>query len=71
MTTGGTPAPIIARLDGEFAKTLSLPELRDAFAKLGIEVFYMNSEELGKFLRSEAARFSNLLKHSRVVKPSQ
>jgi tripartite-type tricarboxylate transporter receptor subunit TctC len=68
MTTGGTPAPIIARLDSEFAKALSLPEVRDAFAKLGIEVFYMNSEELGKFIRSEAARYSNLLKHSQVVK---
>lgn len=71
MTTGGTPAPIIARLDGEFAKALSRSDVRDAFAKLGIETLYMNSEELGTFLRSEAARFSDLLKHSRVVKPSQ
>jgi tripartite-type tricarboxylate transporter receptor subunit TctC len=69
MTTGGTPAPIIARLDGAFAKALSLPEVRDAFAKLGIEIFYMNSEELGKFIRSQTARYSDLLKHSRVVKP--
>jgi tripartite-type tricarboxylate transporter receptor subunit TctC len=69
MTTGGTPAPIIARLDSEFAKALSMPEVRDAFAKRGIEIFYMNSEELGKFMRSETARYSNLLKHSRVIKP--
>jgi tripartite-type tricarboxylate transporter receptor subunit TctC len=69
MTTGGTPAPIIARLDGAFAKAFSLPEVRDAFAKLGIEIFYMNSEELGKFIRSQTARYSDLLKHSRVVKP--
>lgn len=71
MTTGGTPASIIARLDGEVAKALALPEVRAAFAKLGIEVFYMNSEALGKFLHAEAARFDSLLKHSRVVKPSQ
>jgi tripartite-type tricarboxylate transporter receptor subunit TctC len=68
MTTGGTPAPIIARLDQEIAKALVQPEVRDAFAKQGIDIDYMNSEQLGRFLRSEAARFSSLLKHSPVVR---
>lgn len=71
MAPGATPAPIIARLDKEVAKALALPEVRAAFAKLGIEIFYMNSEELGQFLRLEAARFGTLLKHSRVVKLPQ
>jgi tripartite-type tricarboxylate transporter receptor subunit TctC len=66
MGTGGTPAPIIARLDEEIAKTLALPEVRDAFAKQGVEIFYMNSQRLGEFLHLEATRFSGLLKHSRV-----
>jgi tripartite-type tricarboxylate transporter receptor subunit TctC len=66
MGTGGTPAPIIARLDEEIAKALAVPEVHDAFTKQGVEIFYMNSEQLGKFLHSEANRFSGLLKHSRV-----
>jgi tripartite-type tricarboxylate transporter receptor subunit TctC len=66
MATGGTPAPIIARLDEEIAKALALPEVRDAFAKQGVEIFYMNSQQLGEFLQSEAMRFSALLRHSRV-----
>jgi tripartite-type tricarboxylate transporter receptor subunit TctC len=66
MGTGGTPAPIISRLDGEIAKALALPVVRDAFARQGVEIFCMNSERLGKFLYSEATRFSDLLKHSRV-----
>jgi tripartite-type tricarboxylate transporter receptor subunit TctC len=66
MGTGGTPAPIIARLDEEIAKSLAIPEVRDAFAKQGVEIFYMDSERLGKFLHSEATRFSGLLKNSRV-----
>jgi tripartite-type tricarboxylate transporter receptor subunit TctC len=66
MTTGGTPAPIIARLDGEIAKVLALPDVRNYFAKQGIEIFYMDSAQLGKFLSAEAARFSSLLTHSRV-----
>jgi len=66
MGTGGTPDPIIARLDDEIAKALALPEVRDAFAKQGVEIFYMNSKRLGNFLQSEAVRFSSLLEHSRV-----
>jgi tripartite-type tricarboxylate transporter receptor subunit TctC len=68
MTTGGTPAPIIARLDAEIAKALALPEVRTVFAKQGVEVFHLNPMELGEFLHAEAARYSNLLKHSQVVR---
>jgi len=66
MGTGGTPAPIIARLDEEIAKALAVPEVRDAFANQGVEIFYMNSERLGEFLHAETVRFGGLLKHSRV-----
>jgi tripartite-type tricarboxylate transporter receptor subunit TctC len=68
MTTGGTPAPIIARLDAEIAKALALPEVRAAFAKQGVEIFHLNPQQLGEFLHAEAARLSSLLKHSRVVR---
>src|SRR5580704_2596231 len=71
MGTGGTPAPIIARLDEEIAKALALPEVRDAFAKQGVEIFHLNPTQLGNFLHSEAARFSSLLEHSRVKGASQ
>jgi tripartite-type tricarboxylate transporter receptor subunit TctC len=66
MTTGGTPAPIVARLDQEFAKVLAVPEVRNAFAKHGIEIYYMNSQHLGEFIRAEAVRYSSLLAHSRI-----
>ena len=66
MGTGGTPAPIIARLDEEIAKVLALPDVRDAFAKQGIEIFHLNPQQLGNFLQSEAARFGSLLKSSRI-----
>jgi tripartite-type tricarboxylate transporter receptor subunit TctC len=71
MGTGGTPAPIITRLDQEVAKALALPEVRDTFAKQGVEIFHLNPDELGQFLRSEALRFSSLLKHARVKGTSQ
>ena len=66
MATGGTPAPIVARLDQEIAKASALPQVHDAFAKQGVEDFHMGPQDLGKFLDAEAARYSSLLKHSRV-----
>ncbi len=70
MVTGGTPAPIVARLDDEVAKALAVPEVRDAFANQGVEIFHMGPQQLGKFLQLEAARYSSLLKHSRVKSTS-
>lgn len=70
LATGGTPAPVVARLDQEIAKVLALPEVRDALAKQGVETFHMDPNQLGKFLQAEAARFSGLLKHSRVRRAS-
>lgn len=66
MGTGGTPAPVIERLDAQIARALALPEVRKAFAKQGVDVFHQDPEELGKYLTSEAARFRSLLLHSRV-----
>jgi tripartite-type tricarboxylate transporter receptor subunit TctC len=71
MTTGGTPAPIIARLDAEIAKALALPAVRDAFARQAIEIVHMNPQQLGAFIQSEAARFGDLLRHSRAGGPLQ
>jgi tripartite-type tricarboxylate transporter receptor subunit TctC len=71
MGTGGTSAPIVARLDEEFAKALALPEVRNAFAKQGLENFHLGPRQLGEFLQSEAARFASLLQHSRVKGTTQ
>ncbi len=69
LTTGGTPTPIVERLDQEIAKVLALPQVRDAFAKQGVETFHMDPNRLGKFLQAEAARFRGLLMHSSVRRP--
>jgi tripartite-type tricarboxylate transporter receptor subunit TctC len=66
MGTGGTPAPIVAQLDEEIAKALAVPEVRDAFARQGVEIYHMGPHQLGEFLLAEASRFGALLAHSRV-----
>ena len=57
LTTGGTPAPIVARLDLEIAKVLALPEVRDAFAKQGVETFHMNPKSARRISASGSRAF--------------
>lgn len=71
MTTGGTPAAIIARLDQNIAKVLALPQVRDAFAKQGVENFHMGPQQLDEFLKSETGRFRSLLLRSHVTATAQ
>lgn len=71
MATGGTPESIVARLDREIVKALAQPKVHEAFAKQGVEDFHMAPRDLGKFLGAETARYSSLLKHSRVRPTSQ
>jgi tripartite-type tricarboxylate transporter receptor subunit TctC len=70
MVTGGTPEPIVARLDGEIAKALAGPEVRDTFAKQGVDIAHMSPNQLSAFLQAEATRFDKLLKNSRVSRAS-
>jgi tripartite-type tricarboxylate transporter receptor subunit TctC len=69
MATGGTPAPIIARLNAEVRKMIALPEVRDSFAKQGLEASTMSPEELGAYIKVESEKWSNVLKHAKVKKP--
>jgi tripartite-type tricarboxylate transporter receptor subunit TctC len=66
MTTGGTLPPVIARIDDEIGKVLALPDVRDDFAKQGVDIFHLNPTQLTAFMRGEAARFRSLLEHSRI-----
>jgi tripartite-type tricarboxylate transporter receptor subunit TctC len=49
---------------------LAGPEVRDSFAKQGVEIAHLNPNQLGAFLQAEAARFNKLLKNSRVSRAS-
>jgi tripartite-type tricarboxylate transporter receptor subunit TctC len=67
MVTGGTPDPIVSRLDQHIAQALALAQVKEEFAKQGVEVMHMGPRQLGAFIQSEASRFSTLLQHSRVA----
>ena len=64
FATGGTPQPIINRLNAEIVKSLNTVEIRERLMGLGCEVVGNKPEELAAFLKSEIAKWSKVVKES-------
>ena len=64
MTTGGTPAAVIARLEAELRRILSDRELIAAFERPGMTVSFAGAREFGEFLDAEIRRWALAVKHS-------
>ena len=69
MATGGTPEPIIARLNAEVRNMMALPEVKESFAKQGLEASTMSPAQLGAYIKAELEKWANVLKNARVKKP--
>ena len=62
----GTPKTIISRLHQVIVKSLAAPETREQLAKAGVDPESSTPEELGKYLRSEIARWAKVIKASGI-----
>ena len=63
-----TPREIVQRLNQELHKAVANPELVKRLDAVGIETRTSTSEELGRFVKSESARFGKVIK-SAGIKP--
>ncbi len=66
LVTTGTPAPIVARLNGELIKALTSPDLKDRLNNAGIEPMTSTPEQFAAFIRSENARFAKVIKDAGI-----
>jgi tripartite-type tricarboxylate transporter receptor subunit TctC len=64
VAPAGTPAAIIAKLNAAVVKALASPELREKFKAAGIEPIATTPEQFGAFLKSELARWHEVVKAS-------
>jgi tripartite-type tricarboxylate transporter receptor subunit TctC len=60
----GTPRPIIDRLNAEFAKAAKDPEVVKRLGDQGIEAASMTPEQFAAFIKSETARWTEVVKIS-------
>jgi tripartite-type tricarboxylate transporter receptor subunit TctC len=64
LTTGGTPQPVIDRLESELRRILAMPEVLAAFDKYGMNVHFAPAREFGAFIGTEIARWAVAVKYS-------
>jgi len=62
----GTPQNIIARLNEEFRKVLADPGIRDFLTKAGVDPEGSTPDELGKYMRSELAKWAKVVKVANI-----
>ena len=56
-----TPEPIVRRLNTEIVKLLKTPQMKNEFLAAGVEVVADTPEEFAKVIRSEIARWSEVI----------
>src|SRR6185295_14871234 len=57
----GTPAPVIAKLNGEVARILNLPDLKTRLADDGMTVVASSPEKFAEFLARETAKYAKVI----------
>jgi len=62
----GTPKEIVSRLNGEIAKILTLPDVRDRLAGLGAEPLGGSPEQFGQLMQTEVTKFAQIIKDANV-----
>ena len=61
LAPAGTPAPIVTKLSGEFAKMMKLPDVIKIFSDDGTRLIGSTPEELRKFIAAEVPRWKKLV----------
>jgi tripartite-type tricarboxylate transporter receptor subunit TctC len=64
VAPSGTPAAVIATLHTATVETLKDPELRRAFADLGVDIAGDTPEEFGAYIKSEIPKWAAVIKTS-------
>lgn len=66
VVPGGTPRAIVDRLNKELNAILAMPEQRDAILSTASEVAGGTPEEFGALIRSEAAKWAEVVKAAKI-----
>jgi tripartite-type tricarboxylate transporter receptor subunit TctC len=66
VAPAGTPPAIVQRLHAEVDRIVKQPDVRERFAKLGIEPGNMSSREFADFQKAEIAKWSKVVKEAKL-----
>jgi tripartite-type tricarboxylate transporter receptor subunit TctC len=66
MTTSGTPAAVVARLNKEVSSILQQPDVQKKMAALGVQATSDSPEAFAALIASETARWTQVVQHART-----
>ena len=64
MVTGGTPKPIVEKIQAEVSRILNLPDVSARLQKLGILASGMSTADTEAFLRAEMTKWADVVRAS-------
>ena len=67
LAPAGTPATVISRLHREMVKALSVPEVRSRLSDEGAEPVGNTPQQFANFIRSEMAKYAEVISAARVT----
>jgi tripartite-type tricarboxylate transporter receptor subunit TctC len=66
MAPAGTPRPVVDKLHAEVQKALQTSEVRERMSAVGGEVIPGSQADLARLLRTERARYANLVREAKI-----
>jgi len=66
LAPAGTPAPIIARMNAEFAKALREPGVNEKLTQQGVVMSLSQPAEFGKFVANEVERWGKVVRDNNI-----
>jgi tripartite-type tricarboxylate transporter receptor subunit TctC len=66
MTTAGTPAPMVARLNAELKKILATPEMEKKISELGAEVRIGSPEDFTIWMKDNTALWGSIIRDAGI-----
>jgi len=64
----GVPQPIVTRLNTELVRILHLPDVKKAFATLGVDATSSTPDELAAMIKAEVPKYAKLIKEIGIPK---
>jgi tripartite-type tricarboxylate transporter receptor subunit TctC len=66
MAPKGTPQPIVDKLNAEINKVLNRADVKEAWAKQGVEPLIMSPGEFDKYLRADIEKWAKVIKEAGI-----
>ena len=66
MARSGTPADIVARLEGDLRKVLAMPEFAQRISTAGIDMFPRSAREMAAIMSADVARFREVIREAGI-----